>query len=73
MAFIENIHSQHFILIGKDLYFPSSITEKTIESIFPKKNITVNYSTSAKGKSIDFLMKHQPRDDLQKQAMQFYM
>lgn len=58
---------------GNDLYFPSSITLEAIQSIFPKEEISVNFATTAKPKSISYTMLHTPRDDLQTHAIQFLM
>lgn len=60
-----------FTIIDTDLYFPATIGESTIHSYFPTKEISYNYKTTAKADRITFAMKHQPRDDLQVQALKF--
>lgn len=62
-----------FVEDGDDLYFPSSITLKSIQSLFPKEEVSINYTTTAKAKSIQYTMKHSPRDELQQKAIQFLM
>jgi superfamily II DNA or RNA helicase len=62
-----------FYQYENDLYFPSSITVDEIKKLFPSKQIVVDYSKTAKAKSIDYVMKHTPRDSLQEQAISFLM
>jgi superfamily II DNA or RNA helicase len=62
-----------FTKIDKDLYFPVSVGVEQIRKYFPKREMVVNYKTTAKAKSTSFNMKHQPRDDVQKSAIEFLM
>ena len=58
---------------GDDLYFPSSVGVQTIKGLFPNKEVTVNFNNTAKAKVLQYNMKFQPRDDLQKKAIAFLM
>ena len=62
-----------FVEDGDVLYFPSSIGKENIQSVFPKEEVIVNYSTTAKAKLLYYNMKHLPRDELQTKAIQFLM
>ena len=62
-----------FVQDENDLYIPSSVTLKTIESIFPKEEISVNYNKIAKAKSVSYRMIHAPKNDLQQNAIKFLM
>lgn len=62
-----------FTIIDNDIYIPTSVTEDSIKSFFPKKAVTKNYKTTAKSEQIDFIMKHTPRDDLQQKAIDFLL
>jgi superfamily II DNA or RNA helicase len=62
-----------FVQIDKDVYFPASISPEIIKGIFPEKDIILNYKNTAKGKSTSYNMKNQPRNDLQKKAIDFLM
>lgn len=60
-----------FFQEGDDIYLPSSIGLNEITQIFPKKEVQVNFNNVAKSKNVEYSMKSQPRDDLQKQALEF--
>lgn len=60
-----------FFQENSDIYIPSTIGVEDIQSIFPKKTTTVNFLNVAKSKSVTYNMKFQPRDDLQKRAIDF--
>jgi superfamily II DNA or RNA helicase len=62
-----------FTKIDNDLYFPSSMGIEELKKYFPKEDIITNYKTTAKADTISYNMKHQPRDDLQKNAISFLM
>jgi superfamily II DNA or RNA helicase len=62
-----------FTLIDNDLYFPSSIGLDQIQPHFPNKNIIYNYKTTSKSSQIIYNMKYGPRDDLQKDSINFLM
>jgi superfamily II DNA or RNA helicase len=62
-----------FTKIDKDLYFPVSVGVEQIRRYFPKREVVVNYKTTAKAKNTSFNMKHQPRDEIQKSAIEFLM
>lgn len=59
--------------IEDDLYFPSTITVDVLKQFFPKKEVVENYKTTAKSRSVSYIMKHTPRDELQKSAISFLM
>lgn len=62
-----------FFRDGNDLYIPSSVGVEEIQQLFPKKETVVNLNNVAKSKSVSYNMLCQPRDDLQKQALDFLM
>jgi len=62
-----------FYIEGNDLYFPSSITLPVIQGLFPKEEVNINFNTTAKSKSIEYNMKHEPRDELQRKAIAFLL
>lgn len=62
-----------FTVIDNDVYVPASIGAETIKTYFPKKSIITNYKTTSKSEQIDYVMKHPPRDDLQKSAIEFLL
>lgn len=62
-----------FVQIDNDLYFPASLGVGEIQKCFPHKAVITNYMTTAKADSISFKMIHQPRDDLQKEALKFLL
>ena len=57
--------------IGSDLFFPASIGLTEITDCFPNKKVSENKILPAKSKSLSFQMIHQPRNKLQKAAIQF--
>lgn len=62
-----------FYVEGNDLYFPSSITLPVIQSLFPNEDVSINFNTTARGKTISYNMVHEPRDEIQKKAIAFLM
>ena len=62
-----------FVQDENDLYVPASVTLKTIESLFPKEKVSVDFSRTAKAKSLSYRMIHEPRNELQKNAIKFLM
>jgi len=62
-----------FIEYGNDLYFPASITLDEIKATFPTKEVVVNFSNTAKAKSLSYIMKNQPKNDLQRSAISFIL
>lgn len=62
-----------FTVIDNDMYFPASIGVENIHKFFPKKNIIVNYMTTAKSEQTKYTMIHQPKNELQKKAISFLM
>ena len=76
-AFFDKvIHKYTFSFYTKvedDYYFPVTVGEETIKSIFPEKQVQRDTATLPKPGKIDFNMKHFPRDDLQKKALKFLL
>jgi len=62
-----------FTIIDNDLYFPASIGVDEIKKYFPKEDVVVNFKTTSKSSEIKYNMIHDPRDDLQKKAINFLM
>lgn len=62
-----------FTVIDKDLYFPASISVEEIRKYFRNMDVVLNYKTTAKAGTISYNMKHQPRDELQRKAINFLM
>jgi superfamily II DNA or RNA helicase len=62
-----------FTIIDKDMYFPASISVEEIKKYFKNMDFVYNYKTTAKSSSISYNMKHPPRDELQKKAINFLM
>ena len=62
-----------FTEVGKDLFFPASIGISPIRDCFPNRSVVETFAATPKPKSISFNMQHQPRDDLQRKAIQFLM
>jgi len=62
-----------FTVIDKDLYFPASVGIEEIKKYFPKKEVSVNYKTTAVSSEIRYNMKNSPRDELQRKAIGFLM
>lgn len=62
-----------YTIDGEDLFFPASVGLKTIKSLFPNKEVIVNLANTAKAKSVQYTMKFQPRDDVQRQAIAFLL
>jgi superfamily II DNA or RNA helicase len=62
-----------FTVIDNDLYFPASISVEEIKKYFKNKDVIINYKTTAKAGTVSYNMKHPPRDDLQKKAINFLM
>lgn len=60
-----------FFQEGNDIYIPSSVGLNEITQLFPKKEVVVNLNNVAKSKSVAYNMKCHPRDDLQKQSLDF--
>lgn len=60
-----------FTIIDKDIYLPESVGYERLQSFFPKKDVIINYKTTAKAARIMYNMKHTPRDDLQRDAIKF--
>lgn len=55
------------------MYFPSSVTLKAIEQLFPEEESTVSYANTAKAKLLQYQMVHKPRNELQEKAIAFLM
>jgi len=62
-----------FTVIDNDLYFPASIGQEEIKKYFKNKDVILNYKTTAKAGTVTYNMKHEPRDELQKKAINFLM
>jgi superfamily II DNA or RNA helicase len=62
-----------FTLIDNDLYFPSSIGLDQIQKHFPNKDVSYNYKTTSKSSQVVYTMNYGPRDDLQKDSINFLM
>ena len=62
-----------FSVIDNDIYIPATVGIDIVKAYFPKKSVTTNYKTTSKSEQIDYVMKHQPRDDLQKSAIDFLL
>ena len=60
-----------FTLIDNDLYFPSSIGLDQIQKHFPNKDVSYNYKTTSKSSQVVYTMNYGPRDDLQKDSINF--
>jgi hypothetical protein len=64
--------SYHAItVIGKDAYMPRFITPEVISGFFPGIQIDRNYLSTSPAKDIRMEMIHQPRNDMQKEALDF--
>jgi superfamily II DNA or RNA helicase len=62
-----------FTIIDNDLYFPSSIGVEQIKKHFPNKEVVYNYKSKFKPSQVTYNMKYGPRDDLQKNSINFLM
>lgn len=62
-----------YTIIDNDMYFPTTVTSMALQQIFPKKDITFNYKTTSKSRKIEYVMKNQPRNELQKSALEFLL
>lgn len=61
-----------FNIINNDLYFPASISSGVIKRYFPDKELVFNGKTT-KSAPIQFNLKNQPRNEIQKAAVKFLM
>jgi len=62
-----------YTLIDNDLYFPASTSVEEIQKYFKNKDVVINYKTTARSGPLQYNMKHEPRNDLQKQSINFLM
>ena len=58
-------------VIDNDVYVPSTINIRSIQGYFKDKPISYNYANTAKFKTMSYIMKHSPRNDLQEAALDF--
>lgn len=55
-----------------DIFLPSSVSLTLIQGLFPDKETIINYKCP-RAKTIDYIMKYQPRDDIQQNALNFLL
>lgn len=70
------LHKYTFSVFSKnnnDLYFPASLTLERVQSAFPKEEVSVSFSNTAKAKTMNYIMVHQPKNELQREAIQFLL
>lgn len=60
-----------YTIIDSDVYIPATVSVNSISSIFPKKQITKNFISTAKADTISYNLKNQPRNELQIEAIKF--
>lgn len=60
-----------YVKIGKDIHCPAMITPEIVQTYFPNEVITRNFVGTPRSENINFNMIHSPKNDIQKEALQF--
>lgn len=60
-----------YTIIDSDVHIPATITSYYIQTFFPDQVIVRNYAGTPIAEKINFSLKHEPRDDIQREALAF--
>ena len=62
-----------YTIVGNDVHIPETVTSSLVQTYFVKDLIVQNYAGTPTASSIDFKMLHEPRTDIQREALAFLL